>query len=199
MVAELDAAIGRILHAVESGPRARDTVLFFASDNGADARYGGSNAPLRDGKRTVFDGGIRAPAVLWAPNRVPGGASERSITHLDVLPTLAGLAGVRLDPPRALDGRNLWPQLSGPAADPREPVAFGCENSLERRYALVDERWKLVETVGPDGTANPALLFDVAADPLEAQDIASTQVQRLSEMHALLAPWEAMPSSSPAR
>ncbi len=55
-----------------------------------------------------------------------------------------------------------------------------------------------METVGPDGTANPPLLFDVAADPLEAQDAASTQAQKLAEMHALLAPWEAMPSSSPA-
>jgi arylsulfatase A-like enzyme len=116
-----------------------------------------------------------------------------------VLPTLAGLAGVRLDPRRALDGRNLWPQLSGAMADPREPVAFGCEDGPERRYALVDERWKLVESVRPDGPAIAPLLFEVAADPLEAKDAASAQAQRVAEMHALLAPWEAMPSSSPAR
>jgi arylsulfatase A-like enzyme len=199
MVAELDAAVGRILRAVESGPRARDTLVLFASDNGADARYGGSNAPLRDGKRTVFDGGIRAPAVLWAPGRVAAGASERLITHLDVLPTLAGLAGVRLDPPRALDGRNLWPELSGAAADAREPVAFACEDGAERRYALVDERWKIVESVRGDGPASPPQLFDVIADPLETKDAAGAQVQRLAEMHALLAPWEAMPVSAPAR
>ena len=106
---------------------------------------------------------------------------------------------MRLDPPRALDGRNLWPQLSGAATDPREPVAFGCEDGAERRYALVGERWKIVETLRADGAAGPPQLFDVAEDPLETKDAASAQAQRLSEMHALLAPWEAMPASAPAR
>jgi arylsulfatase I/J len=196
MVAELDRAVGEILGAIERGDRARETIVFFASDNGADPAYGGSNAPLRDGKYTVFEGGIRAPAVLWWPGHVAPGGSERLVTHLDVLPTLAGLAGIALDPARPLDGMNLGPELSSGSGAAREPVAFGCEDGEDRRYALVGERWKLVETRGRDAVR--ASLFDVAADPGEERDLGGTEPARLSEMRARLESWEAMPTRLPA-
>jgi arylsulfatase A-like enzyme len=192
MVAELDAAVGRIRRAIESGPRPRETVLLFASDNGADLRYGGSNAPLRDEKRSVYDGGIRTPAVLWAPGRVRAGESERLVTHLDVLPTLAGIAGISLDPRRRLDGSDVGPSLSGAANAPHEPVAFACEDGPDRRYALVDERWKLVETVRSGDAAVAPELFDLAADPLESKDVASAHPELVAELRAKLASWETM-------
>ncbi|HEV8111356.1 MAG TPA: arylsulfatase [Planctomycetota bacterium] len=192
MVGELDDAVGKILGAIEKGPRARETIVFFASDNGADTRYGGSNAPLRDGKRSAFDGGIRSPAVISWPGHVTAGASEILVTHLDALATLAGLAGVTLEPARPLDGKNVWPELERGTPGAHEPVAFGCESGEERRYALVGERWKLVETVSAAGSAPTDALFDIDADPGETRDVSAAAGDQISVLRAKLQPWTSM-------
>jgi arylsulfatase I/J len=195
MVAELDDAVGRIVGAIDVGPRAKETIVFFASDNGADVRYGGSNAPLRDGKRSAFDGGIRSPAVISWPGHVQPGASEILVTHLDALATLAGLAGVALEPARPLDGKNVWPELERGTPGAHEPVAFGCASGGERRYALVGERWKLVETLGGTGPAPADALFDIDADPGEAHDLSGAAGDQVAVLRAKLQPWTAMPAA----
>jgi arylsulfatase A-like enzyme len=199
MVSELDGAVGEILKAIETGPRARETIVFFASDNGADPRWGGSNAPLRGGKYEAYEGGIRSPAVLWWPGRVRPGESERLVAHVDVLPTIAGLAGVALDPPRPLDGVDLWPGLSGASTVEREPVApvaFGVEDGELGSFALVGERWKLVESIR--SAAPPVCeLFDLAVDPDEAHDLAGEDPERIVAMRAALDLWTSMPRTLP--
>ena len=196
IVAELDRAVGDVLRAIDRGEQAGNTIVFFASDNGADARYGGSNDPLRDGKNTVFDGGIRTPAVLAWPRRIGPGSSPVPLSHLDVLPTLAGAAGVALEPARPLDGRDRWPELRSGSTDAPVPVAFAVEQGGQRKYALVAGRWKLVETPGEAGRID-RFLFDLAADPREQRDRTAEEPEKLRELLRLLEPWKAFAASVP--
>jgi arylsulfatase A-like enzyme len=193
VVADLDSAIGAVVAAIERSPRARETLVFFASDNGADPRFGGSNGELSGGKATLFEGGIRVPALLWAPGRVEPGSTRRLVTHLDVLPTLASAAGVELDVPQPLDGRALWPELAT-GADAR-PV-FAIERGGERRYAVLAGDLKLIETLDESGTASFAL-FDLVRDPGEARDISAERSADVTALRTELEGWLALPRVAP--
>jgi arylsulfatase A-like enzyme len=195
VVAEMDRAIGVIAAAIDRSDRARDTILFFASDNGADLRFGGSNAPLREGKATVFEGAIRTPAFLRWPGRVTPGTSPTVVTHLDVFPTLAGAAGIDVKVAKPLDGKNLWSTLAGGAAETPATHVFACERPAERRYAALFEHFKLVETIDKSG-ATRDLLFDVFADPSEEHDVLASHPDVVGRQRDELRTWEAMPRLS---
>jgi arylsulfatase A-like enzyme len=116
---ELDAAVGRVVAALQAGGLANDTVVVFVSDNGAPSAPGvsGRNYPLRGFKTEVWEGGTRVPALVVAPGRgVPPGSTLDALMHVtDWVPTLLGAAGVT-DPAaamgHALDGVNAWPLLT---------------------------------------------------------------------------------------
>ena len=192
VVAEMDRAIGAIADAIEKSDRARDTILFFASDNGADVRFGGSNAPLRAGKATVFEGAIRTPAFVRWPGKLSPGSSSAVVTHLDVLPTLAGAAGIELKTAKPLDGRDLWSRLAGGASEDVEPHVFACERQEELSYAVLAGRWKLVEQIETRSGAVHDLLFDVFTDPSEEHDVLAAHLELADERRAVLRKWEAM-------
>lgn len=116
-VIELDRGVGAILGALRSTGVAENTFVFFTSDNGA-ATYaktnGGSNGPLLCGKLTTFEGGFREPAIAWWPGTIPAGTvSRRPVSNMDILPTIAELAGARLPPGLVLDGQSLVPRVLG--------------------------------------------------------------------------------------
>ena len=119
VIEEIDFNVGRILDAVEEMDLSKNTYVLFTSDNGPwliknknhqDGRlpgdHGGSAGPLRSGKVSTFEGGVRVPTVLWGPGRVPVGATcDKIASTLDVLPTLAALAGAETPQDRVIDGR----------------------------------------------------------------------------------------------
>ncbi|KAH6947439.1 hypothetical protein HPB50_019028 [Hyalomma asiaticum] len=110
-VIELDRSVGAILDALKTTGVAENTIVFFTSDNGA-ATYGktngGSNGPLLCGKQTTFEGGVREPAIAWWPGTFsPGTVSRWPVSNMDLLPTIAELAGVTLPPGLVLDGQSL--------------------------------------------------------------------------------------------
>ena len=146
VIEEIDASVGAILDALERTGNARRTLVLFASDNGpwlSSGDHAGSTGPLREGKGTTFEGGVRVPFLAWWPGRIPAGrvSAEPAMT-IDVLPTLAGLLGAPL-PERPIDGRDIWPILAGEpgARSPHEALFFYYHgNDLE---ALRSGRWKL--------------------------------------------------------
>ena len=99
------------------------TLVIFTSDNGPWLSYGnhaGSAGAFREGKGTAFEGGVRVPFVARWPGRIPAGAvGNLPAMTIDVLPTLARLAGAAAPAPPAIDGRDIWPLL----AHPRDAVA----------------------------------------------------------------------------
>ena len=143
-VEELDASVGRVLKALRDAGVERDTLVLFTSDNGPFLSYGaraGSAGPLREGKLTAFEGGVREPLIARWPGTIPAGRnSDAFITALDILPTLARLISAKL-PAAKIDGQNLSDLLLGkPGAKGRDTFFY---YSGEELQTVRLGRWKL--------------------------------------------------------
>ncbi len=135
VVTEVDWSVGQILDTLRKYELDRNTLMLFTSDNGPWLSYGdhaGSAGPLREGKSTSFEGGVRVPTVFWWPGKIPAGTVCRQpAMTIDVLPTIAYLADAKL-PEHKIDGKNIWPLLTGnSAASPHEALFFYWGRELE--------------------------------------------------------------------
>jgi arylsulfatase A len=141
-VEEVDWSVGQILNIVRELNLSRKTLVIFTSDNGGAARVA-LNAPLRGFKNSTWEGGMRVPTLTWWPGKIPAGTTTDEITGMfDILPTLVKLGGSPLPTGRPLDGRDIWPVLSGPAdtKSPHESFFFYRGLKLE---AIRTGPWKL--------------------------------------------------------
>jgi arylsulfatase len=145
VVEELDHSVGQIVAAVDRAGIAENTWIIFASDNGPFLSYGdhaGSAKPLREGKLTTFEGGMRTPCIMRYPGKIPKGrVSDEILATIDLLPTVAGLVGASL-PSKPIDGRDIWPVLNDwpDRLSPRNSYYF---YSGEELQAVRVGRWKL--------------------------------------------------------
>ena len=182
MMENLDANIGRMLATLISLGIADDTILVFFSDNGPNSsRWCGG---LRGRKGGTDDGGVRSVCCLRWPGRIrPGTRIPQLAGAIDLLPTLAGLAGVALGPTHPLDGLDLSPLLLGTAeaesvakqADGRTIVAsFGGKVSVRSKTHRLDA----------DGR-----LYDVTADPGQTRDLAAALPEEATRLRGLAADW----------
>ena len=116
MVAALDDNVGRVLAAVAAAGQTDNTIIYFASDNGCAAYWPGlcSCTPLRGGKLSYYEGGIRVPFMVRWPGHIQAGLVYRDVVSLlDVLPTSVAAAGGKLPTDRVYDGVDLMPYLTG--------------------------------------------------------------------------------------
>ncbi len=147
VIMEIDWSVGQIVKTLREHELDRRTLVIFTSDNGPWLNYGthsGRALPLREGKGTSWDGGQREPTVMWWPGQIPSGhVSDEVAGTIDILPTLARLAGVKkLPQPHPIDGRDIWPLMSGvrDARSPHEAYYFYWGRHLQ---AIRSGRWKL--------------------------------------------------------
>lgn len=143
-VAELDWSMGEILKALEKYGIDKNTLLIFASDNGPFLSYGdhaGLAGPLRGGKLTCFEGGVRVPCLMrWPGHLQAGRVCDELVSTLDLLPTIARLIGAPL-PKNKLDGSDVWPLLSGVSTkSTRESFLYYNGDEL---HAVRMGEWKL--------------------------------------------------------
>ena len=192
VIAELDWSVGRILDAVKRAGLDDDTLVIFTSDNGPWLSYGnhaGSPGPFREGKGTAFEGGVRVPFVARWPGRIPAGAvGNLPAMTIDLLPTLAKLAGAPVSAERIIDGRDIWPLVAGQrdAQDPHDAFYFYWGTEL---HAIRSGKWKLhlahpyqsLKLAGADGRPGEyerkvieLSLFDLDQDPGESTNVAGT-------------------------
>lgn len=191
MTADLDAAIGNVLDKVEVlGIRDR-TFLFFMSDNGGRTSLPEAppspmplNHPLRDGKGSMYEGGLRVPFLVAGPGVAPGTVSRVPVTGLDILPTLADLAGYRSSLPVSLDGGSLQPVLTGGDTVKRARPFLVFHQAVDRkaRSAIREGDFKLVKT----WSTKRVELFDLASDRSEAHDLSHAQPGKRTELEAKL-------------
>ena len=137
MITELDAGVGAVIDALRAAGMYEDTLVVLVSDNGGPLEHS-TNAPLRGGKHTFFDGGLRVEAFL-AGGAIPAalaGTAWDGLAHASdwYLTLVEGWAGVAVDPattggPRPLDGFNLWPAILGGLPSPRTEVVHQVNNS----------------------------------------------------------------------
>ena len=191
-VAAIDEATGAVLDALDELGLADDTIVIFTSDNGALDRSqphlpapdpdagAGSNLPLRGAKGTSWEGGSRVPAIVRWPGHTPAG--RRTTEHassLDLLPTLAGIAGASIPHDRAIDGVDIAAVLFDPeATSPRASTATYVMNDLA---AVRDRRWKL--HLARHGEAVREL-YDLATDRGETTDVADDHPDVVARLEA---------------
>ena len=203
MVAAMDAAIGRILEALQRSGVEDDTLVWFASDNGGQALA--DNTPLRAGKGTVYEGGTRVAAALRWPSRISGGGRKVTglMSYLDVLPTLrrvVGLGGAG-GPGEPLDGEDVFDVIAGTEPERQRRFFSYYERYGDEQLALISGDWKIVRRGAPILGANPAdapppqlparqrearpvtvELFNLKTDPFEKVDLAKRERERTQEM-----------------
>jgi arylsulfatase len=145
VIEELDAGIGELVAAVDRFGLKERTLVIFATDNGPFLSYGnhgGSAGPLREGKLTTFEGGVRTPCLMRMPGTVPAGSTcDEVIAAIDLLPTLAKWIGAPLSSNK-IDGLDVAPLIRGDAAakTPHEAIYFYSGDELQ---AVRSGKWKL--------------------------------------------------------
>ncbi len=195
MVDEMDQAIGAILESLDEQGIADDTIVLFFSDNGGSNIFGGVNTPLRGQKGQTFEGGVRVPAVIRWPGQLEAGSvMSQMVTVMDVMPTLARAANVRMPTTAELDGLSFWPALTRGHAVPRtRPIGFVSEIPIPGviHTAIYDGRWKLVQVIQERQTETlvEELLFDIEADPHEETNLAARHSAVLARMRRLMTDW----------
>ena len=146
VIQEIDWAVGEILREIRSCGLEKDTLVVFSSDNGPWLSYGehgGSAGVLREGKGTVYEGGVRVPCIFsWPGTLAAKRVSDEFLMTIDVLPTIAQITGANA--PDGIDGKNVWPLIQGQpgAKNPHEAYYFYyAQNQLQ---AVVSWPWKLM-------------------------------------------------------
>lgn len=145
VIEEIDWSMGRIMETLKELQLDENTLVLFTSDNGPWLAYteeGGCAKPLRDGKFTTYEGGMREPCIAWWPETIPAGTvcSEVAST-MDLMPTLAKLAGAPLPEGQAVDGKDIFPLLTEPGAE--SPHAAFCYFAGDRAESVRCGKWKL--------------------------------------------------------
>jgi arylsulfatase A-like enzyme len=197
MIENIDDNVGRFLAKLDELKLAENTIVVFFSDNGCQ-QHNGYNAGLKGWKGTPFEGGIhqfcfiRWPAQLRAGRRV-----DRIAAAIDLAPTLLELCGVPKPPRVKFDGVSLAPLLRGGAATWPDRVLFfqwhrGDSPERYRAFAARSQDWKLVQPLGAgekwDGKTS-FQLYDMAHDPLELNDLAARQPERVADLKARYDAW----------
>ena len=185
VVQELDWGVGQVLDSLKRLGIDQNTLVIFTSDNGPWREYGidgGSAGPLRGGKKTAWEGGVRVPTIMRWPGSIPAGTATSRVGHLaDLLPTLSGFGGAALPTDRVLDGANIWPLMIGQSGvnSPHEflmyylddpALKFGDQSKNLR--AIRWGKWKLFVTMnGVDVVAEA--LYDLETDIGETTNVMS--------------------------
>lgn len=200
MVSVVDDGVARVVRALDEKGMRDNTLVLFHSDNGGvtnslfagDTKVEGglpaSNAPLRDGKGTLYEGGTRVAAIANWPGHVAAEEVDGLIHVTDMLPTLAALAGATPQG-KPLDGMDVWPTISAGAPSPRSEIVYNVDPLAG---ALREGNWKLVWKAA---LPQKLELFDLSADPSETTDMAAANPDvvaglqaRISELAEQMAP-----------
>ena len=175
VVEAMDIGIGRVLEAIDAEKLRENTLVVFLSDNGAGGAEGGSNAPMRGGKGSVYEGGIHVPAVVrWTGKLAAGAHLAQPMCVQDLLPTLAEVSGAKIPEAAKLDGASQWAAISSGKVVEREPFVIASFDN-----AVYDGAWKLIMF---EGTTRA--LFNLAIDPFERNDVAKDNPEIVARLSA---------------
>ncbi len=186
-IEHLDDGIGKVLKALDDTGQRENTLIVFSSDNGGLLRDEANNGPLRDGKQSVYEGGIKVPTcVSWKGIITPGVRSDMQLLTMDIYPTVLAAAGVTFS--HTIDGVDFYPSLLGESQDLSDRAVFFSRREGGTRYggktieAVRLGDWKLLQN-DPFG---PREMYNVAEDPKETQNVIEEYPEKFKELNALL-------------
>jgi len=175
MATAMDQAVGQVVKALKDSEMLENTVIVFMSDNGGPVDQGADNYPLRGSKGSLFEGGTRTPAFISGYGLTP--RTEPRMFHItDWLPTLLDMTGIKSSP-ESLDGISHWTALSANSSQwRREEMLYNVFHKNKAAMRIGD--WKLV--------LPNTRLYNLATDPRESSNLASSNQGLVKVMHARL-------------
>ncbi len=182
MVETMDAQIGRVLGALEARGLTRDTIVVFTSDNGGE-RFA-DTWPFTGKKTELLEGGLRIPAIVAWPARLPQGVTTEQVgISMDWLPTMLAAAGTAPDPAYPSDGIDLLPILTGSAPMQERALFWRYKANAQRAARLGNLKYLKIR--------QNSFLFDVVADPLERANLKARRKQDFDRIEADWLRWNA--------
>jgi arylsulfatase A-like enzyme len=186
MITRMDLEIGSLLESLRASGQDKNTVVFFASDNGAMHEGGAlsdffnSSGPLRGHKRSLHDGGIRTPLIAWSPGRIPAGRTSDHVCAIwDILPTLAELSNASL--PDHIDGVSLVPTLLDQSGQQEHDHLYWEFHEGGFMQAVRQGNWKAIRR-----NLGTLKLYNLATDIHEDNDLAAAHPEVAAKMTELL-------------
>lgn len=206
LIEHMDDGIGKIVAALKQNGQWENTIVVFTSDNGGQLDAGANNGPLRDGKQSVYEGGLKVPmCVVWPDHVKPETETQFESMSMDILPTLFRAAEIVV--PEDLDGRSFLPTLLGQSQSPLRTQWFFSRREGGLRYggktieAIRDGDWKLLQ----NSPFEPMQLYNLSTDPYERTDVSMQNRPAVNRLNAALrlhlqrggaVPWQP-PKTSP--
>jgi len=194
MVHSLDQNVGRLLAALRHHQILEDTIVIFTSDNGGYVNdFEGiqvtDNWPLRSGKGSLYEGGVRVPLMIrWPELTAVGGVCQEAVSSIDLYPTITEMVGLRIDE-QHVDGLSLVPLLQEPLGElPREALYWHYPHYYPTTSPVSSIRqgdWKLLEYF-EDGHVE---LYNLAEDASEQNDLADQVPEKAAELKQELIAW----------
>jgi arylsulfatase A-like enzyme len=187
LIEHMDDGIGRVLQTLMQRGLDENTLIVFTSDNGGSLRHGARNGPLRDGKGSMYEGGLRVPAAVAWPGKIqPATRTPFQAMTMDILPTLLEAAGVAC--PHEIDGKSFLPTLLGREQPPLRNDWFFRRREGGSGYggktieAVRRGEWKLLQ----NSPFAPMELYHLHSDPLEQENRIELDREVFKELSAAL-------------
>ena len=183
-ITQMDAAVGKILAALDESGHRDNTLVVFTSDNGPatpPTHPFGSAGPLRGVKGNVYEGGIRVPAIIrWPGHSTAGKESDEPISAVDWLPTLCEIAGAQPPTDRTLDGASMLPLFDGEPIQRKRPLywqfSFG---ATPKKVAIRDGDWKLLAGITPMPPRTGASILPGQMDEMKKAELTDFELYNL--------------------
>jgi arylsulfatase A-like enzyme len=187
LIEHMDEGIGQVMETLRETGLAKNTLVIFTSDNGGQSNVGANNGPLRDGKQSMYEGGLKVPfGAVWPGHIAAGTRSPATAMTIDLFPTICAAAKVPFD--HTIDGRSILPTLLGKQTNDAPRDLFFHRREGGTRYAGLTINamrrgpWKLLQ----NSPFAPLELYNLADDPQETNDLAKTQKGKFNELSAAL-------------
>ena len=205
-IEHLDHGIGKVITSLKESGEYENTIIIFTSDNGGHLPDLANNGPLRDGKQSMYEGGLRVPTLVVWPGQIAAGSSTIQLNlSMDIYPTLLELAGVEIY--HTIEGRSFLKTLLGNIVVEEERVVYftrregGLTYGGKAYHALRKGDWKLLQ----NSPYQPMELYNLKTDPKEENDLIKSEPEIYKEMNSILmqhiqeggkTPWQKSPVES---
>ena len=186
-IEHMDDGIGQVIASLKASGQYENTLIIFTSDNGGRIEDGANNGPLRAGKQTVYEGGLKVPTcMVWNGVIASGSHTDYKALSMDIYPTLAEAAGLRVTHP--IEGKSFLNVLKGETQSDRGRPLFFSRREGNMRYrgltiqAVQLDDWKLLQ----NSPFEPQELYYLADDPQEKNNRIEENERKTKELNALL-------------
>jgi len=187
LIEHMDAGIGKVMSILKETGLDENTIVVFTSDNGGQLNVGANNGPLRDGKQSMYEGGLKVPTcIVWPGQTKPETRCDDVLLTMDLFPTLCEIANAQFRQP--IDGVSFLPVLRGEDFEKAERAVYFHRREGNARFqgltihAVRKGDWKLLQ----NSPFAPLELYNLAEDPQEETDLASVNRTKIGELSKLL-------------